>query len=87
MKPRRLQVFNHESNHITRAIPARCARQQKTKKMANWQDYWIAAPIVLASLAAGLATFLLLDQEDLAADYEKRCGKSDAGAASSLDKI
>ena len=55
--------------------------------MAYWQDFWIAAPIVLASLAAGLATFKLLDKEDLAADNEKRCGASEAGAASSLDKI
>jgi len=85
MKPRRLQFFNHESNHIARAIRGRCARQRK--KMAYWQDYWIAAPIVLVSLAAGLATFILLDQEDLAAEYEKRCGASDLGAASSLDKI
>ena len=84
MKPRRLQFFNHESNHIARAIRGRCARQRK--KMAYWQDYWIAAPIVLASLAASLATFKLLDKEDLAADNEKRCGASEAGVASSLDK-
>lgn len=44
--------------------------------MAYWQDYWIAAPIVLASLAAGLATFILLDQEDLAADNESGVGQA-----------
>jgi CHASE2 domain-containing sensor protein len=67
--------------------PRADARQQKAKKMADWQDYWIAAPVVLASLAAGLATFILLDQEDLSADHEKRWRPSDAGAESSLEKV
>ena len=82
MKPR-----VYKSLTTNRIILPELRTSAEDEKMAYWQDYWIAAPIVLASLAAGLATFKLLDKEDLAADNEKRCGASEAGAASSLDKI
>ena len=42
--------------------------------MDYWQVYLIAAPVIIAGLSAGLATYFLLDRVDPSADYENGVG-------------
>lgn len=55
--------------------------------MDYWQVYLIAAPVIIAGLSAGLATYFLLDRVDPSADYETGWGQSDASHVSNLEKI